>query len=148
GAPDERRFLDRPVDAVVAITRRLAYALARLTWITSGYGWLGNIVPILAAAPSYFEGQLTFGGLMMSVGAFNQVQGALRWFVDNFPAIADWRATLFRVGGLRETLSGLAALTLGEGRIAHVENAGHRIVLADLRVALPEGELALEEPLV
>lgn len=148
GAPDERRFLDRPVDAVVAITRRLAYALARLTWITSGYGWLGNIVPILAAAPSYFEGQLTFGGLMMSVGAFNQVQGALRWFVDNFPAIADWRATLFRVGGLRETLSGLEALTVGEGRIAHVENAARRIVLADLRVALPEGELALEEPLV
>ena len=31
---------------------------------------------------------------MMAVGAFNQVQSSLRWFVDNFSAIADWRATL------------------------------------------------------
>lgn len=146
GAPQERRFLEQPVDAVVAITRRLAYALARLTWITSGYGWLGNIVPILAAAPSYFQGQLTFGGLMMAVGAFNQVQGALRWFVDNFPTIADWRATLFRVGGLREALSGLETLTLGPGRIARVEDPENRVVLTDLRVDLPDGGAVLAEP--
>ena len=30
----------------------------------------------------------------MVVGAFNQVQQSLRWFVDNTGAIADWRATL------------------------------------------------------
>jgi len=35
--------------------------------------------------------------LMMVVGAFNQVQSSLRWFVDQFPSIADWRATLHRV---------------------------------------------------
>jgi putative ATP-binding cassette transporter len=29
------------------------------------------------------------GGLMMVVGAFNQVQQALRWFVDNYARIAD-----------------------------------------------------------
>ncbi len=34
---------------------------------------------------------------MMAVGAFNQVQSSLRWFIDNFSAIADWRATLLRV---------------------------------------------------
>ncbi len=145
GASQERGFLDRPVDAVVAITRRLAYALARLTWITSGYGWLGNIVPILAAAPSYFQGQLSFGGLMMAVGAFNQVQGALRWFVDNFPTIADWRATLFRVGSFRETLEGLDTLVAGAGRIARVETGGQRIALIDLRVDLPDGSLLLEQ---
>ena len=34
---------------------------------------------------------------MMVVGAFGQVQQSLRWFVDNFSSIADWRATLLRV---------------------------------------------------
>ncbi len=34
GEGDERRALNRPVEGVVAITRRLANALARLTWIT------------------------------------------------------------------------------------------------------------------
>ena len=48
-----------------------------------------------------------FGGLMMVVGAFNQVQQALRWFVDNFSRIADWRATLLRVVSFRRALIGL-----------------------------------------
>jgi putative ATP-binding cassette transporter len=42
---------------------------------------------------------------MMLVGAFNQVQQSLRWFVDNFSSIADWRATLLRVASFRNTLS-------------------------------------------
>ena len=61
-------------------------ARPRLTWITSGYGWLALVVPIVVAAPGYFAGELSFGGLMMVVGAFNQVQSSLRWFVDNFAA--------------------------------------------------------------
>ena len=34
---------------------------------------------------------------MMAAGAFTQAQSSLRWFIDNFSAIADWRATLLRV---------------------------------------------------
>jgi len=33
---------------------------------------------------------------MMAAGGFMQVQSSLRWFVDNFGTIADWRATLLR----------------------------------------------------
>ena len=86
GEADERRVLDEPVERVVAIMARLAGGLARLTWITSGYGWLAIVVPIVVAAPGYFDGELTFGALMMVVGAFNQVQSSLRWFVDNLAA--------------------------------------------------------------
>ena len=46
---------------------------------------------------------------MMAAGAFNQVQQALRWFVDNFSVIADWRATLVRVATFR-----LALIKMGE----------------------------------
>ena len=53
----------------------------------------------------------------MVVGAFNQVQQSLRWFVDNFPRIADWRATLLRVMSFREALLGLEAVGGGAGRI-------------------------------
>ena len=52
--------------------------------MTSGYGWLAMVAPILVAAPGYFGGGLSFGGLMMVIGAFNQVQQSLRWFVDDF----------------------------------------------------------------
>jgi ABC-type uncharacterized transport system fused permease/ATPase subunit len=39
------------------------------------------------------------------VGAFHQVNQSLRWFVDNFALLAEWRAALFRVIRFREVLS-------------------------------------------
>jgi putative ATP-binding cassette transporter len=56
------------------------------------------------AAPLYFKGKVSFGGLMMAAGAFNQAQSQLRWFIDNFSAIADWRANLLRVANFRHAL--------------------------------------------
>ena len=79
-------------------------ALTHLTWVSSGYGWLAVVAPILIAAPVYFSGNLTFGGLMMAVGAFNQVNTALRWYIDNFGPIASWKATLQRVSVFRNAL--------------------------------------------
>ena len=84
--------------------RRLVTGLTELTWVTAGYGWLTLVAPILVAAPAYFAGKLSFGGMMMAAGAFNQVQSSLRWFVDNFSTIADWRATLLRVADFRRAL--------------------------------------------
>ena len=95
--------------------RRRGYAL---TWVTAGYGWLAIVIPILAAAPGYFEGRLSFGDLMMVAGAFNQVQGSLRWFVDNFGDLADWRATLRRVIGFRQVLLKLGQSGAGRSHIA------------------------------
>ena len=82
---------------------------------------------------------------MMVVGAFNQVQQALRWFVDHVSQIADWRATLLRVTALRDAL--LAIETLGEeaGRIDRVADPDGNLVLEDLTIALADGRAALEE---
>ena len=41
---------------------------------------------------------------MVVVGAFSQVNQSLRWFVDNFALLAEWRAALFRVIRFREAL--------------------------------------------
>jgi vitamin B12/bleomycin/antimicrobial peptide transport system ATP-binding/permease protein len=41
---------------------------------------------------------------MLASGAFMQVQSSLRWFVDNFSTIADWRATLLRVASFRRAM--------------------------------------------
>ena len=89
---------------VLKAMRSLVTGLTELTWVTAGYGWLTLVAPILVAAPAYFSGTLTFGGLMMAAGAFNQVQSSLRWFVDNFSTIADWRATLLRVADFRRAV--------------------------------------------
>src|SRR5678815_2617239 len=93
GEADEARRIKLNLAAVIPAMRGLVTGYTKLTWITAGYGWLTVVAPILVAAPLYFSGTLTFGGLMMAAGAFTQVQSSLRWFVDNFGAIADWRAT-------------------------------------------------------
>ena len=49
-------------------------AVTRLTWVTAGYGWFTIVAPILVAAPAYFRSEMSFGELMVVVGAFNQVQ--------------------------------------------------------------------------
>ena len=104
GEKDERRITNRYVDHVIGVARQMSVALSRLVWITSGYGWLAIVVPILVALPGYLRGSLTLGGLMMVVGAFNQVQQSLKWFVDNFARAADWRAALHRVTAFHDAL--------------------------------------------
>jgi putative ATP-binding cassette transporter len=138
GEADERRLLNEPVNGVVGMMTRLAGGLARLTWITSGYGWLAMVVPIVVAAPGYFGGHMSFGTLMMVVGAFNQVQSSLRWFVDNLPQIADWRATLLRVVAFRDALAVVDMIGADTGRIEVIDSASDRLELDDLQLALPE----------
>jgi putative ATP-binding cassette transporter len=84
---------------------------------------------------------------MMVVGAFNQVQSSLRWFVDNLAQIADWRATLLRIASFRDALPGLEAIGEETGRTA-IEDGGDRLVLEGLGVALPDACATLDQPLV
>jgi vitamin B12/bleomycin/antimicrobial peptide transport system ATP-binding/permease protein len=89
GEAKEKDRLHRELDRLLVVLRRLVGATTGLTWITAGYGWFTIVAPIVVATPAYFAGDLSFGGLLMAVGAFNQVQQSLRWFVDNCGLAAD-----------------------------------------------------------
>jgi putative ATP-binding cassette transporter len=99
-----KRGLGLALGKVRGAASRIVYATAKLTWITAGYGWISIVAPIVIASPAYFSGRCSFGGLMVVVGAFFQVNQSLRWFVDNFALLAEWRAVLFRVIRFREVL--------------------------------------------
>jgi putative ATP-binding cassette transporter len=132
---------------MVRIGCKLANGHARLTWITSGYGWLAIIVPFLLAAPGFFGGSLTLGGLMMVAGAFQQVQNSLRWFVDNFAGIADWRATLLRVASFRNRLKHMNAPAHdGPDCIAVDAHPNGNLRFENLSVLLSDGWGMLDTP--
>jgi putative ATP-binding cassette transporter len=145
GEADEERHIEIEVTAVLAATARLVTGLTNLTWITAGYGWFTLVAPILAAAPLYFAGNISFGGLMMASGAFIQVQSSLRWFVDNFSTIADWRATLLRVASFRRAIIDTDVLHDLAGRIAYEAGDSGQIRIEDLEIASPAGCTMLEE---
>jgi vitamin B12/bleomycin/antimicrobial peptide transport system ATP-binding/permease protein len=150
GEADEARHIELDLAAVLTATRRLVADLTRLTWVTAGYGWVTLVVPILAAAPLYFAGDLSFGGLMMAAAAFTQLQSSLRWFVDNFSTIADWRATLLRVAAFRRAVVTTEGLHRKESRIERRECESARgggaqtLVIDNLEIASPSGCTSLE----
>jgi vitamin B12/bleomycin/antimicrobial peptide transport system ATP-binding/permease protein len=145
GEPDEVRHIERDLESVLAATWRLVLGLTNLTWITAGYGWFTLVAPIIAAAPLYFFGNLSFGGLMMAAGAFTQVQSSLRWFVDNFSVIADWRATLLRVASFRRVVTDMDSLHRIESQIAYEEGASDEYVISKLEIASPAGVTKVKE---
>jgi putative ATP-binding cassette transporter len=139
GETDEKDYLNRELDQVLSMMRRLVSAITRLTWVTAGYGWFAIVAPFIVAAPGYFAGDMSLGGLMMAVGAFNQVQSALRWFVDNFSLIADWRATLLRVASFRLALLEMDRLGHEAGRVEVVPTEDDRLVFEHAGLASPAG---------
>ena len=145
GEADEARRIKLNLATVLAAMRGLVTGHTNLTWVTAGYGWLTIVAPILVAAPLYFSGSLTFGGLMMAAGAFTQVQSSLRWFVDNFGTIADWRATLLRVASFRRAMLMSDALHDVSGRIAFEEGSPDEMTLENLEIASPDGCTMLKE---
>lgn len=142
---DEQRHLLAHLTEVVAATRQIIVASFRLSWVTAGYGWAALVVPILVASPGYFGGNLSFGELMMVVGAFQQVQQALRWFVDNVGTIADWRATLLRVTSFRDALTQLEGWEKSGDRIEFAEDPTGQLRFENVRINTPVGPSHLVE---
>ncbi|MER8909429.1 ABC transporter ATP-binding protein/permease [Mesorhizobium sp. M0854] len=145
GESDARRRLEFDLGMVLGAMRRIYSAQINLSWVTDTYGWITVVAPILVASPVYFAGDISFGGLMMAVGAFNQVHSSLRWFINNIGGIADWRATLMRVADFRIALADTDALHHTERRISFGENPDGSLSFEKLEVASPEGCTKLAE---
>jgi putative ATP-binding cassette transporter len=134
GEADEKRRIELHLRNVLAATRRIVWGHTNLTWVTAGFGWVTIVAPILVAAPLYFTGKVSFGGLMMAAGAFTQAQSSLRWFIDNFSVIADWRATLLRVASFRHALVNIHEPLGFASRIDYSEGDPGAIKIDDLEI--------------
>lgn len=146
GEADARRRLELDLGTVLGAMRRIYSAQINLSWVTDTYGWITVVAPILVASPVYFAGDISFGGLMMAVGAFNQVHASLRWFINNIGGIADWRATLMRVADFRIALVETDVLHDTEERITIGENPNGRLTFENLEVASRDGCTKLAKP--
>jgi len=145
GEADERRRVEMHLANVISAMKRLVLGLTNLTWVTAGFGWVIGIAPILVSAPLYFSGKASFGGMMMAAAAFSQAQASLRWFVDNFSAIADWRATLLRVANFRQALVTAESKRDFQSRISYEEGEPGEMRIEDLEVVSPGGTDVLKE---
>jgi vitamin B12/bleomycin/antimicrobial peptide transport system ATP-binding/permease protein len=72
----------------------------RLTWVANGSGVLVPIIATALATPKYLAGDMSLGDLVSLGPAFQQVQLAMAWLVDNFRQVALWYASAGRVSDL------------------------------------------------
>jgi putative ATP-binding cassette transporter len=145
GEKDENLIIKSMLRAVVETMGKMSSAMARLTWITSGYGWTMIVLPVLMALPGYLQGTLDLGGLMMVVDAFGHVQQSLRWFVDNFPKIADWRAAMHRVAVFRDAIDEVDCYEEGTEQIQLLPHPEGHLSFENLRISLVDGEAVITD---
>ena len=85
-------------------------ALVRVMTFGASYSVLSTVFPILAVAPRYVAGTITLGMMMQTAQAFQQAVAALSWPIDNLATVAQWKASVERVLGLKEALAGIVPL--------------------------------------
>jgi putative ATP-binding cassette transporter len=139
GERDELRGFRALFESVVQNWWGIMRRQKRLTSFTSGYSQGAWIVPSIVAAPRYFRGELGLGGLMQTVGAFNQVQDALSFFVVSYKEIAAWCAVVERLAGFERTLDRVRRATAVGGGVRHTEGGDHELSVKDVDLNLPDG---------
>src|SRR5262245_35502504 len=139
GEADELRGFRQRFEAVVVNWWDIMRRQKRLTYFTSGYQQAAWIFPSLVAAPRYFRGDLTLGGLIQTIGAFSQVQASLSFFIDSYKVIAEWCAVVERLSGFERALERVhiqAATSDGVRRVDGDED----LTVNGVDLYLPNGE--------
>jgi putative ATP-binding cassette transporter len=133
GESEEEKIAIGNLRHIFITMRELSMRNASLSTISSSHSWLLLLLPAVAALPGYLQHRIEFGGMMMVIGAFNQVQNSLRWFVDNAGGMADWRSLLQRIAAFRAKVMS----------VDRVENA------SEIKRGLhPKGKLSLRDAVV
>jgi putative ATP-binding cassette transporter len=128
---------------VIDVFLQMIRAELQLNVLTGMLGRVSGLVPLIVAAPSYFEGLVTLGLIVQTRVAYDQVSGALSWFVNAYREIARWRANIERLAAFREVMDATARdLARSEIRVEAGETEAIRLV--DLRLESPAGRVLVD----
>jgi vitamin B12/bleomycin/antimicrobial peptide transport system ATP-binding/permease protein len=117
----------------------------RLTFLTVGYAQLAVIFPIIVAAPRYFSGAISLGVLVQISNAFAQVEGSLSWFVDNYGALASWKASTDRLLTFQLGVALARAEAERTQRVEVVADSVDGLRAEGVELQLPNGQPLLAE---
>ena len=150
GEGAERGELMTRFSAIIANYRAFVRrGIAFLGWNRS-MNEIVDPLPTIIQAPRLFAGQIQFGDVTQSAGAFNQLQSSLSFFRAVYDAFASYRAAIIRLDGLIDAnenareLPSLTAMPSNDGSI-QLDNvevrtpAGTRLI-DPLDVRLDPGE--------
>lgn len=99
-----RGHLLAKLDGVVANWRRVIAVNRNLSFFTTGYNYMIQLIPALMIAPLFIEGEVQFGVIAQAAMAFAQLMGAFSLIVTQFQSISSYTAVIARLGKLAESI--------------------------------------------
>lgn len=141
GEEEERAGVARSLRAVDRAWTDITWQTLKTTVVSQTSSYIAPVLPIILCAPKLVAGEMSLGEVMQAASAFTIVQGAFNWLVDNYPKMADWRASANRVGSFVTALEALEAAEKEEaGRIEIREEPSEAALhLVDVSVRLNDG---------
>ena len=140
GEADELRGFRERFEAVVMNWWDVMRRQKRLTYFTSGYQQAAWIFPSLVAAPRYFSGDLTLGGLIQTIGAFGAVQASLSFFIDSYKVIAEWCAVVERLSGFERALDRVRIQAATGDGVRRIDGDATHLTVEGVDLYLPDGQ--------
>lgn len=141
GEPAEQENLVARFQAVFMNGWRVLFVSLQLTFYQSGYAQIAIIFPYLVTGPRFFAGAITLGVMTQTAQAFGQVQSALSFFIDNYSTVAELRAVMDRLNGLKSSIDHKQ-----DTAVDVAAEAGRTDVAAlDLTLGLPNGQALLRD---
>jgi putative ATP-binding cassette transporter len=93
------------LDALVANYRVIITVLGNLKFVTGGYNYLTQLIPVLIVAPLYLRGEVEFGVITQAMMAFSQVFNAFSLIAEQFQDLSTFAAVVVRLDTLGEAIT-------------------------------------------
>ena len=148
------RLLHR-IDEFADNYRRIVAVNRNMSFFTTGYNYLIQIIPMLIVAPLFIRGKVEFGVITQSAMAFTTLLGAFSLIINQFQSISSFASVVARLSALVGAVekgppSGRTgvAVVRDDGRIAFqgltlCSPEGGREVLKNLTADIPRGTRVL-----
>ncbi len=151
----EGRLLARLLGRVAALAenmRQIFVVNRNLSFFSTGYFNLIQVIPVFVVAPLYFRGEVEFGVITQSAMVFAQLVGAFSLVVSQFQPLSSFTAVLSRLNNLWEAMEHtqegqypkIELIETGDKQITYqnltlrsVEN--NRVLLNNLSLSIPHG---------
>ena len=145
----------RRIDDFADNFRRIVAVNRNMSFFTTGYNYLIQIIPMLIVAPLFIRGKVEFGVITQSAMAFTTLLGAFSLIINQFQSISSFAAVIARLSALVGAVekgppSGRTGVAVvgDDGRIAYEgltlysPEGGHE-VLKNLTADIPRGTRVL-----
>ncbi len=90
----------RRIESVADNFRKITSVNRNLSFFTTGYNNLIQLIPALIVAPLFIRGNVEFGVITQSAAAFAQLLGAFSLIVNQFQAISTFAAVIARLSAM------------------------------------------------